>query len=57
MAITHVRGPRRAVGLFLVVYCLIASITETGLGNPSPYILDLTAALALLAPEPRGLRP
>jgi hypothetical protein len=42
------RGPRRAVALFLVVYCLIASFTETGLGDASPYLLDLTVAMSLL---------
>jgi len=52
MAITHVRGPRRAVALFLIVYCLIASITETGLSNASPYVLDLAVAAALLTSEP-----
>jgi hypothetical protein len=52
MAITHVRGPRRAVALFLIVYCLIASVTETGLSNASPYVLDLAVAAALLASEP-----
>ena len=30
MAATHERGPRRAVALFLVTYCVVASITETG---------------------------
>lgn len=50
MAATHQRGPQRAAALFLVVYCLIASITETGVGNPSPYILDLAVAASLLAP-------
>lgn len=53
MAVTHVPGPRRAVALFLVVYCLVASITETGLGAPSPYLLDLGVAVALLLPDPR----
>lgn len=52
MAITHVRGPRRAVALFLIVYCLIASVTETGLSNASPYVLDLAVAAALLTSEP-----
>jgi hypothetical protein len=51
MAATHVRGPRRAVALFLVAYCVVASITETGLGTPSPYMLDLAVATALLVPE------
>lgn len=53
MAVVHVPGPARAVGLFLVIYCLVASITETGLGTPSTYLLDLTVALALLCPDPR----
>jgi hypothetical protein len=56
MAATHVRGPQRAVALFIIVYCLVASITETGLGNASPYLLDLTVAAALLVPEPQGNR-
>lgn len=51
MAATRTRGPQRAVALFLVVYCLVASITETGLSTPSPYILDLVVAAALLVPE------
>jgi O-Antigen ligase len=42
------RGPRRAVALFMVVYCLIASFTETGLGEASPYLLDLAVAASLL---------
>ncbi|HEX4082041.1 MAG TPA: O-antigen ligase family protein [Acidimicrobiales bacterium] len=42
------RGPRRSTALFLVVYCLIASFTETGLGEASPYLLDLAVAMSLL---------
>lgn len=49
LAITHPRGLRRAVALFLITYCLVASISETGLGDASPYLLDLTIAAALLA--------
>lgn len=49
MAATRPRGPRRAVALFLIVYCIVASITETGLLTPSPYLLELTLAAALLA--------
>ena len=57
MAITHVRGVRRAVALFLIVYCIVASVTETGTGDASTYLLDLTVAAALLVPEPgRRLR-
>jgi O-antigen ligase len=52
MAATHVRGPRRAVALFITVYCIVASFTETGLGDASPYLLDLVVAASLLVPEP-----
>ncbi len=44
------RSPARALALFLLVYCLIASFTETGLGGASSYLLDLTIAASLLAP-------
>ncbi len=53
MAITRVRGPRRALALFLIVYCVVASITETGLGDASPYLLDLVVAASLLVGPPR----
>ncbi|KHL10341.1 UNVERIFIED_CONTAM: hypothetical protein LK11_48210 [Mumia flava] len=56
MAATRERGPHRAIALFLVVYCMIASITETGLGIPSPYLLELTIAASLLTYQPRGPR-
>ncbi|WP_406832177.1 hypothetical protein ABEG17_04950 [Pedococcus sp. KACC 23699] len=57
MAVTHVRGVRRALALFLIVYCITASITETGTGDASTYLLDLTVVAALLVPEPgRRLR-
>jgi hypothetical protein len=52
MAATHVRGARRAVALFLAIYCIVASFTETGPGDASPYLLDLVAAASLLVPEP-----
>ena len=44
------RGPASALALFLVCYCAIASYTETGLGDASPYILDLAVAASLLMP-------
>ena len=47
-ALSDAPGPARAIALFLIVYCLFASITETGLGAPSPYLLDLTVAASLL---------
>lgn len=42
--------PPRALALFLVIYCLISSFTETGLSSPSLYMLDLTLAASLLVP-------
>lgn len=56
LAITHPPGPRRAVALFLVTYCMVASITETGLGDASPYMLELVLAAALLAAPAREAR-
>ncbi len=50
LATTRPRGPSLAVAVFIIVYCAIAATTETGLGDASPYILDLTVAAALLAP-------
>jgi hypothetical protein len=38
----------RACAVFLIVYCLMASYTEAGLGDASPYLLYLTLAAALL---------
>jgi hypothetical protein len=42
------RSVERALGLFLVTYCLVSSFTETGLSSPSAYLLDLTLAASLL---------
>lgn len=53
-AITYPPRPQRAVALFLIVYCMVASITETGLSTASPYLLDLVVAAALVAPSPRA---
>ena len=49
LAVIHAPGIRRATALFLVAYCLVASITETGLGDASPYLLNLVVAASLLA--------
>ena len=49
LVIGHRPGLRRAVALFLLVYCLVASVTETGLGDASPYLLELVVAASLLA--------
>ena len=42
------QGPRRALALFLVVYCVVASFTESGLSDASPYLLELTLAASLV---------
>jgi O-antigen ligase len=47
-AIFRARGSTRALALFLIVYCLIAGISESGLGNASPYLLDLAVAASLV---------
>jgi hypothetical protein len=39
----------RAIALFLIVYCVVASYTEAGLADASPYLLNLTIAAVLLA--------
>jgi hypothetical protein len=55
VAIGRPRGPHKAIALFLIVYCLFASITEAGLDGPSAYMLDLTVAASLLfRPEAVG---
>jgi hypothetical protein len=43
-------GPQRAIALFLVVFCLLSSFTETGLSDPSLYLLDLALAASLMVP-------
>lgn len=44
------RGVKRALALFLVTYCLVSSFTETGLSDPSLYLLELSLAASLLVP-------
>ncbi|MEV5976373.1 O-antigen ligase domain-containing protein [Streptomyces sp. NPDC052114] len=39
----------RACAIFLITYCAIASYTEAGLGDASPYLLHLAVAASLLA--------
>jgi hypothetical protein len=39
----------RACAIFLISYCTIASYTEAGLGDASPYLLHLAVAASLLA--------
>lgn len=51
-ALLRPRGPARAIALYLIVYCLVGSFFETGLGIASTYALDLTVAASLLAFAP-----
>lgn len=53
MAARRPGGPQRACALFLIGYCFAASFTETGLVLPSPYLLELIVAAALVAPPAR----
>jgi hypothetical protein len=50
LAFFQPRGTQRAVALFLVMYCLVASFTEVGFTDTSPYLLDVTVAASLLVP-------
>ena len=42
------RGLQRALALFLVTYCLVASFTEDGFTDATTYMLELTLAASLL---------
>ena len=44
------RGVERALALFLVTYCMLASFTEVGFTDASTYLLELTLAASLLVP-------
>jgi hypothetical protein len=48
-ACVQVRNVNRALALFLAVYILVASFTEDGITNPSPYLLDAAIAASLIA--------
>jgi len=48
------RGSHRALALFLITYCLVASFTEVGFTDANPYLLDLAVAAALLMPSADG---
>jgi hypothetical protein len=51
------RGVQRALALFLVTYCLVASLTEVGFTDASVYLLDLTVAASLLVPPAADRSP
>ncbi|MFJ9349276.1 O-antigen ligase domain-containing protein [Streptomyces sp. NPDC101237] len=50
-AVALLRPPslQRACAIFLISYCAVASYTEAGLGDASPYLLHLALAASLLA--------
>lgn len=45
------RGVQRALALFLIAYCLIASFTEDGFTDATTYLLELSLAASLLVPS------
>uniref|UniRef100_UPI0030F3F7C3 O-antigen ligase domain-containing protein n=1 Tax=Streptomyces sp. GSL17-111 TaxID=3121596 RepID=UPI0030F3F7C3 len=47
----------RACALFLISYCAIASYTEAGLGDASPYLLHLAVAASLLVVPTTATHP
>lgn len=53
VALLRPPSPARAAAIFLISYCAIASYTEAGLGDASPYLLHLTVAASLLAAPAR----
>ena len=44
-------GVRRALALFLIMFCLVSSFTEDGFTDASIYLLELTLAASLLVPS------
>jgi hypothetical protein len=48
ITLCRARGPTRALALFLIVYCIMAGISESGLGSVSPYLLDLAVAASII---------
>lgn len=50
-------SPARACAVFLIAYCAVASYTEVGLGDASPYLLNLAVAMSLLVSTRAGIEP
>ncbi len=46
-------SPARATAIFLILYCGIDSYTEVGLGDASPYLLEVVVAASLLVAQPK----
>jgi O-Antigen ligase len=45
------RGKSKALALFLAVYVLVASFTETGFSDASTYLIELSLAASLIMPS------
>lgn len=56
-AVLRSPSPARACAVFLILYCLVASYTEVGLGDASPYLLHLAVAASLLVPRDSEEKP
>ena len=50
-------SPQRALGLFLVTYCMVSSFAETGLSGASIFLLELTLGASLLVSPGGKERP
>lgn len=57
LALLRPRGPTSAMALFLILYCFVSTFTQTGMGEPSIYLLDLTVAASLLVPGSEPVNP
>ena len=50
-------SPQRALALFLITYCLVASFTQVGFATSTTYLLEMTLAASLLVPSAEGGQP
>jgi len=53
LALRRPPGVTRALALFLIAYSVFSSFTETGAGEATPHLLDVTLAASLLVPRAR----
>jgi hypothetical protein len=56
-AVLRPPSPERACAFFLIVYSLTATYTEVGLGDASPYLINLAVAASMLAVPRRDPAP
>lgn len=56
-AVIRSPSPARACAVFLIIFCVVSSYTEVGLGDASTYLLYLAVAASLVVSnaEPNGL--